>query len=296
MIFGLFSKKEDKNISIEQTEVCNYIIGIGHEKTFIDEDALEALSEKDWEEKNFEKLPELKGIICNNLIKSDELTLKQMTKIVDFLKDFYLSTCSIIENFAADEQDLLFIPFKCKEGSTFIYKSDFDELKSRDIAEKLLNMGATLELTFTEKYVIFVHANFNYLQCFQHKGKYDYVKLSELFESPSGLAVTGNFCATFETESGDTIEINEIIWQIYENGSLDEGWESDKTESGNFMAEKEVDEDSSGDEAIKSFYSYSHQILPDDLPPRHEDLNEENIEIIKTWLDSDYVVNNLLGN
>ena len=60
-----------------------------------------------------------------------------MTIIVDFLKEVYLSIIPHLANHGQD--DLLLIPFKCNEGSTFIFKSDFDEMKSKVIAEKLLS-------------------------------------------------------------------------------------------------------------------------------------------------------------
>jgi len=91
----------------------------------------------------------------------------------------------------------------------------------------------------------------------------------------------GRFSETFQTESGELIRIDDIIFQEYEHvehdgffhGELGEGWETDKVdEDGNFQAERIVGRECQGKGAL-SFFAADDEV--------------------RNWLDEAYVARNL---
>ena len=84
----------------------------------------------------------------------------------------------------------------------------------------------------------------------------------------------------------ENVEINELVYQEYEEGEYEEGWELDKIkEDGIFQVEREVNEDYKGENAL-SFFLYRE-------PPKTNE-EKENVKTIKNWLDSKYILSNYL--
>ena len=177
------------------------------------------------------------------------------------------------------EDDILFAPFHTPNGSTFFSRHFFDAYDDEQLADHLLKKGGVI-VNYTAPSegfgkMIFLHGNFGSHNCFQGNGKYDYRHLSRIMDTD--LIVMGRFEADFFTEDGDEVEINETIYQEYSEGQLEEGWEQEKTSSGVFAAEDEVDEDYIGSNAISKFYADDENV---------------DVDVISKWLDPEFVAEN----
>ena len=218
----------------------------------------------------------------------ENISNDNLAALIDWLMPIYENLYNKIEeNYLCDRDDVL-VPFKVKNGSVFLRKKDFEKTASLELAKQLINLGITLSPTFHFDGqcvdICFVHPNTNYTGCFQRKGKYDYLALSE--NANIRFCILGLFSVNFITESGENVEINELVYQEYEEGEYEEGWELDKIkEDGIFQVEREVNEDYKGENAL-SFFLYWE-------PPKTNE-EKENVKTIKNWFDSKYILSNYL--
>lgn len=178
------------------------------------------------------------------------------------------------------ESDILFIPFHTPNGSTFLTADILANHNDDQLASFLADKGGIYIIYNIASYHLnFIHANFNWMNCFQYRGKYDYSGLGNKLEArgdiPTDFRVTGNFSANFLTADGDEVYIDEVIHQQYCGGEIDEGWEDEKSPNGTFQADTEVSDDYIDDEAIRSHYG----IYKDTF----------DVAIPLTWLDPNFV-------
>ena len=218
-----------------------------------------------------------------NIIK----TPNEIKKVISAYRAAYINEdfIELIHEVFTDE-DILFVPIKTSDGFIFLHHQIFNQYDDDQIAEFISNKGGVdILYNLSEESIHVIHANFGYENCFQNRGKYDYGALGKRIQrkyDSDSLYVCGRFAADFVTEDGEDYSVDEIIFQEYEGGYIDDciGWERDKVdEEGNFQVEREVEERNIGSGAIDSFMVFS--------PEDHMDLSE-----IEKWFDADYVAEN----
>jgi len=205
-------------------------------------------------------------------------TVDEINKVLVSYREHYINEDFInnVHSVFGDE-DILFVPIKVPEGSIFLHHKLFDQYDDDQISEFILKEGGMdISYNLRDEVLIILHANFGYENCFQFNGKYDYSHLGKKLDTDHG--VCGRFTAEFFTEDGEEYSVNEIIFQDYEEGQLDTGWESNKVDAdGTFQVEREVEEKFIGSGALKTFFGVDNNV---------------NLEEIEKWFDTDYVAKN----
>ena len=255
--FSVLSDGSD-NVEIPvEPDVQNYVLN------------LSGFGDWDWYEEDVDMLERL---------LSGTPVAEDLAVLLDWLKLRYFDLLGNIKEW--NPEHFLFVPFKVDGCSIFLREVDFENADSMTLARDLIERGVDLSYTIEEYELYFVHANCSYLSCFQFRGKRDYLALVSTVNC-SYLKVMGRFSETFQTESGELIRIDDIIFQEYEHvehdgffhGELGEGWETDKVdEDGNFQAERIVGREYQGKGAL-SFSAADDEV--------------------RNWLDGAYVARNL---
>lgn len=209
---------------------------------------------------------------------SETPVTEDLTFLLDWLKNKYFDLLGKIKEW--NEEHDLFVPFKVDGGSIFLREVDFQNTDSMTLARDLIDRDVDLTYTIEEYVLYFVHVNSSYLDCFQFRGKRDYLALVSSVNCHY-LKVMGRYSGTFRIESGELIRIDDMIFQEYErveydgffHGELGEGWERDKVdEDRNFQAERIVHREYQGKGAL-SFFAADYEV--------------------RNWLDGAYVARNL---
>jgi len=216
----------------------------------------------------------------SNFLKTSE----EITKVINAYREGYINEDFIqLIHEVFTEEDILFVPIKTLDGFIFLHHQIFSQYDDDQIAEFIIKKGGMdISYNISEENLLILHANFGYENCFQHRGKYDYSALGKRIVrkyDEDGLYVCGRLTADFITEDGEDYSVDEIIFQEYEGGYIDDciGWETDKVdEDGIFQVEREVGKKCSGEGALTTILFY----------PKF------NVNEVEKWFDTDYVAEN----
>ncbi len=217
-------------------------------------------------------------INVDTIYSSDE----DLQKLIDAYRCGLEKISKLLERYF-DDDDNLYAPFNTPNGLMFLSCQYFLENDDEAIMKVMKGAnGVFIAYNITQSDdLVFLHKNHGWLNCFQYRGKGDYSQLNGAMGTGTTMYVAGQFSADFITEDGEDCFIDEFIYQNYDDGSPDGGWESDKTErGGNFNAEDEVDPCYVGDQALVTLYG-------------NDDVDYElDLEMIKSWLDPKIVETN----